>query len=125
MKTLGFLNMNFKTKKAFITFELLLVLIISSIVLINSFTSIKDIYTLTKQQQNIAIEKIDLLSTKLFLQANIENVNKVSLKQKTLYFNNSILLENIESFALNKSTNYVEVTLKTSNNKEIVWVLSL
>ena len=117
--------MNFKPKKAFITFELLLVLIISSIVLINSFTSIKDIYTLTKQQQNIAIEKIDLLSTKLFLQANIENINKVSLKQKTLYFNNSILLENIESFTLNKRTNYVEVILKTSNNKEIIWILSL
>lgn len=115
--------MNLLNKKAFITFELLLVIIISSFILINSFTSIKDLYTLTKQQQSIAITKIDLLSTKIFLEKNMDNLEKLKLKNEILYFNNSILIENIKNFTASKTVNFVKFELETTNQKKYIWIL--
>lgn len=116
--------MNYKTKPAFIIFELLLVIVISSFVLINSFISIKDIYLFTKYQQKIAILKIDLLSSKIFIQNNIENIDKLNVKNNKLYFGNSILLEKIEKLSILKKEKYLKITLKR-NNKDIIWILNL
>lgn len=115
--------MNLQNKRAFITFELLLVIIISSFVLINSFTSIKDLYTITKTQQNIAISKIDLLTTKIFLKKNLKDLDKLIVKKKVLYFKDSILLENIESFNKKDANGYIQIELKTTNNKKHIWIL--
>lgn len=116
--------MNYKTKSAFIVFELLLVIFISSFILINSFTSIKDIFLFTKYQQMTAISKIDLLSSKIFLQKNVNNLNKLKLEKETLYFNNSILLEKVENFSISKNNQYIKIEFKITN-KNIIWILEL
>ncbi|PHO11520.1 hypothetical protein CPG38_12770, partial [Malaciobacter marinus] len=60
-----YINMNCKNKCAFITLELLLVIVIASIILISSFKIITNIYQNAKTSQNISISQLDLLSSRI------------------------------------------------------------
>jgi len=72
--------MNCKNKHAFITLELLLVIVIASIALISSFKIITNIYQNAKTSQNISISQLDLLSSRIVLEKNPSYINNLSLK---------------------------------------------
>ncbi|RXJ87214.1 hypothetical protein [Arcobacter sp. CECT 8985] len=109
-------------KKAFITFELLIVLIISSLVIINSFISIKDIYTLSKKDESKAIYKVDLLSSKIILQKTKDYLNNLHYKNHNLLIKNSLFLENIDNFKISKNNSFTNISFRYKNSYDVNWV---
>ena len=96
-------------KNSFSLLEIILTLIISSIVIIYSTLFTKELFFSNKNNQNIEIAKIDILSTKIFFEKHLNELNEFSFSNNNLYFKNSLLLENVKEFTLNKSSNKVDI----------------
>ena len=108
-------------KKAYTLFELILVIFISSIVLIYTFTFQKELYETQIKNEQIAILKIDLNSTKIIIEKNLPNIeNKLTYNDSTLYYENHILLKNVTSYEISKSSNIltIDITLKEKISQE-------
>lgn len=102
-------------KNSFSLFEVILVIVLSSIITIYSFSFIKELYSKNKNLQNIEINKLDLLSTKIFLERNKNNLKNLSYKNQTLFFTNSILLENIKDFKIDESKNKISIYINLND----------
>ena len=94
-------------KNSFSLLEVILSLIISSIVIIYSTLFTKELFLENRINQQLEIQKIDLLSTKIFFERHLNEINEFSFSNENLYFKNSLLLENVKKFTLNKSGNKV------------------
>lgn len=108
-------------KNSFSTFEIILVIIISSIVTIYSMLFIKELYSTNKNLQEIEINKLDMLSTKAFLQKQKDIDKKLKLINTTLYFEENILLKNIKNFNLKKEKNIITIDINLNNKIKQVW----
>ena len=124
MKKLNLLNMSYK--KCFSLLELIIVLFISSIVIIYTFTFTKELYQTQSDNQKIAILKIDLNSTKIILERNLPNISS-SLKYNasTLFINDVILLKNVTAFSTKKSSNIFEVNITLEDKISQIWKFKL
>ncbi len=98
-------------KNSFSLFELILVILISSIVVIYSLTFFKKLYSSNNTLQKKEIVKIDLLSTKIFLQKHKNSLDKLSYKDKTLFYDGAILLEKIKDFKIVKNTQKISIKI--------------
>ena len=116
-----FLNM----KNSFSLFELLLTLIISSTIIIFSSKYLKEIYLENQNIQNIEISKIDLRSTKIFLEKNIKDLDKLTFTNNNLYFKNYILLEKVNEFKLIKNSDHIEIFINYDNKITQIWKIVL
>ena len=96
-------------KNSFSLLEIILTLIISSVVIIYSTLFTKELFFENKINQQLEIQKIDLLSTKVFFEKHLKELDEFTFSNNNLYFKNSLLLENVKSFTLNKSTNTVSI----------------
>lgn len=96
-------------KNSFSLLEVILTLIISSIVIIYSTLFAKELFFENKINQQLEIQKIDLLSTKIFFEKHLHEINEFSFSNNKLYFKNSLLLENVKEFTLNKSINRIDI----------------
>ncbi len=96
-------------KNSFSLLEIILTLIISSIVIIYSTLFTKELFFENKINQQLEIQKIDLLSTKVFFEKHLNEIDDFTFSDNNLYFKNNLLLENVKSFTLNKSTNKVTI----------------
>ncbi len=115
-----------QNRKSFIIFELLLVIVISSVIIINTFISIKDLYLSSLNSQKVAIYKIDLLSSKLLIKRNIYKIKTLlKYENSTLYFNNALLLEEIKDFTLEEQDNFISIKFLYKNHLDIKWVFKL
>lgn len=113
-------------KNSFTLLEIILSILISAIVIINSAYFSKELFQTNKEMQNIEILKLDLLSTKIFLQKNNIDLNKkLNFKNNTLYYNENILLQNVNEFTINRKTNYYEINIKIDNKIEENWNISI
>ena len=113
-------------KNSFTLLEILLSVLISAIVIINSANFSKELFQTNKDMQNIEILKLDLLSTKIFLQKNNKDLNeKLNFKNNTLYFDKNILLQEVDEFSILKKTNYYEISVKLSNKVKETWNISI
>lgn len=112
-------------KNSFSIFELILSLIISSFVIVFSSKYIKEIYLENQNIQNIEKAKIDLSSTKIFIQKNINNLNKISFSNGNLYFENEILLDKVKDFKINKNSKEIEIFINFDNKIAQIWKFSL
>ncbi len=121
MKIFLFLNM----KNSFSLFELLLTLIISSTIIIFSSKYLKEIYLENQNIQNIEISKIDLRSTKIFLEKNIKDLDKLTFTNNNLYFKNYILLEKVNEFKLIKNSDHIEIFINYDNKITQIWKIVL
>lgn len=121
MKIFLFLNM----KNSFSLFELLLTLIISSTIIIFSSKYLKEIYLENQNIQNIEISKIDLRSTKIFLEKNIKDLDKLTFTNNNLYFKNYILLEKVNEFKLIKNSDHIEIFINYDNKITQIWEIVL
>lgn len=121
MKIFLFLNM----KNSFFLFELLLTLIISSTIIIFSSKYLKEIYLENQNIQNIEISKIDLRSTKIFLEKNIKDLDKLTFTNNNLYFKNYILLEKVNEFKLIKNSDHIEIFINYDNKITQIWKIVL
>lgn len=115
--------MNFTNKKSFITFELLIVIVVSSIIIINSFISIKDIYSISKNDETFAIYKLDLLSSKIILQKNKDYVDRLKYKNNQLFIDEDLFLDGVKDYKISKNSNFTNISFKYKNSFDINWVI--
>ena len=96
-------------KNSFTILELIVTLIISSVVIIFSTIFLKNSYLENSESLKLEEAKIKMLSTKIFLEKNIDEISELYYNNKKLYFTNSILLDNIEEFNIQKTPNFVDI----------------
>lgn len=102
-------------KNSFTILELLLSITLSAVIIVYSLNFTKELFTTNKQTQKLELKKIDLLGTKIFLQKNKNEISKLEYKNKNLYFDNSLLLENIENFTLSKNNDIINININLDN----------
>jgi competence protein ComGC len=113
-------------KKSFSLFELILVIFISSIILIYSFTFLQQLHQTQNDTQEIAILKIDMNSTKIFIETNLQNIkNELRYEGTTLFFNKNILLKNVSSFARTYSIDTLQIDITLDNKITQTWKFKL
>lgn len=113
-------------KNSFSLFELIITIFISSFVIINSMFFTKELFFKQKELLAIEISKIDLLSTKLFLQLNKKDLIKnLSYEDSTLYFDNNILLEDVSNFTLKSDSNIIEIEILLKDSIKQIWKFNL
>lgn len=113
-------------KNSFTLLEIILSILISAIVIINSAYFSKELFQTNKDMQNIEILKLDLLSTKIFLQKNNKGLDeKLSFENNTLYFDKNILLQNVDEFEIIKKEKYYQIFIKTNNRIKEEWKITI
>lgn len=113
-------------KSSFTLLEIILSIIISSIIIVYTLGFAKEIFLDNKTSQEIEIKKVDLLFAKAFLQKNSQNLKEnLEYKNKTLYFKNSTLLEEVEKFELKIQNDEVSILINTNNQIEQIWNFKL
>ena len=112
-------------KNSFSLLEIILTLIISSIVIIYSTLFTKELFFENRVNQQLEIQKIDLLSTKIFCEKHLKEIEKFTYSTQNLYFENFLLLEKIEEFTLNKSANKIIIFINLDNKIVQTWEFSL
>lgn len=122
MKILRFLSM----KNSFTILEVIMSILISAIVIINSAYFSKELFQTNKNMQNIEILKLDLLSTKIFLQKNnLDLKENLSYENSTLYFKENILLKKVNTFTISKKEKYYEISIELDNIINENWIISI
>ena len=108
-------------KNSFSLFEIILTLFISTLVIVYSSIFLKELYFENKSSQDIQIKKIDLLSTKIFLEKHKNNLQSLRYENSNLYFENSLLLENIKKFEIKIKDNIVNIKINIDNTIVQKW----
>lgn len=111
-------------KNSFSLFEIILTLIISSIVIIYSTLFAKNLFFENKINEQIEIQKIDLLSTKIFFEKHLNEIDEFSFSNENLYFQNNLLLENVKEFNLIKLANNTSIFINLDNKIVQTWQFS-
>jgi hypothetical protein len=111
-------------KNSFSLFEIILTLIISSIVIIYSTLFAKNLFFENKINEQIEIQKIDLLSTKIFFEKHLNEIDEFSFSNENLYFQNNLLLENVKEFNLIKLANNTTIFINLDNKIVQTWQFS-
>jgi hypothetical protein len=111
-------------KNSFSLFEIILTLIISSIVIIYSTLFAKNLFFENKINEQIEIQKIDLLSTKIFFEKHLNQIDEFSFSNQNLYFQNNLLLENVKEFNLIKLANNTTIFINLDNKIVQTWQFS-
>ena len=125
-------------KNSFSLLEIILTLILSSIVIIYSALFTKELFFVNKNNQNIEIAKINIQSTKIFFEKlaicskqlaifekHKNELEFISYENENLYFKDSLLLENIKSFSLNKNSENIKITINFDDKIKQTWEFKL
>lgn len=113
-------------KTSFTLLEVILSILISAIVIINTAYFSKELFQTNKDIQTIEILKLDLLSTKIFLQKNNKDLDeKLNYENNILFFNENILLKNVDEFTISKKEKYYQVSIKVDNRIKENWNIKL
>lgn len=108
-------------KNSFSLLELILTIIISSIITIYSFSFIKELFSTNRELQSIELYKLDLLSTKIFLKKNINDLNKLKYLNETLFFNDNILLEKVKLFEIKQKNKKYQIKINLADKITQRW----
>ncbi len=108
-------------KSSFSLFELILVIVISSIISIYSLSFVKNLYSSNQDLKEQEIIKVDLLSTKIFLQKHKNTLDSLKYKNNTLFYEGDILLEHIKDFAMHKDTNKISIKINFDDKIIQTW----
>lgn len=113
-------------KNSFTILEIILSIFLSALVIINTSYFSKELFQTNKNMQDIEIIKLDLLSTKIFLQKNSKDLDtNLFFSENTLYFKNNILLKNVNEFKILKKEKYYEVLIKIDEKVKENWKIKL
>ncbi len=114
-------NLNLKSKKAFSLLEMLFSIIIGSIILFSSLGIIKILNQESKKTFNLAIDKIDFETTRIFLEFKIKDdatLSNLTLSEKNLLYNGNILIKDITTFTKIDEGNGVNITICKNTSRE-------
>ena len=112
-------------KNSFSLLETILTLIISSVVIIYSALYTKDLFFTNQNNQTIEIAKINIQATKIFLQKHKNELDLLSYKNENLYFKDSLLLENVKEFTLEKNTQNIKISINFNDLINQTWEFGL
>ncbi|RBQ29564.1 hypothetical protein [Aliarcobacter vitoriensis] len=112
-------------KSSFSLLELLLTLIISSSIVVYSTIFIKELSLKNQETLNLEISKLELFSTKAFLDKNKDDLSQIQFDGNNLYFKNSLLLKNVKAFTINSNGNIATINITLSNNLKQEWAIKL
>ena len=112
-------------KNSFSLFEIILTLIISSIVIIYSTIFTKESLFQNRQNQQIEIDKINFLATKIFFEKHKNELDKFSFKNNNLYFDNNLLLKDVKEFTLDINSKKVSIYINLKNHIIQNWEFNL
>ncbi len=112
-------------KNSLSVFEMILTLLISSIIIIYSTYFLKELTFENKNSQQTQIDKIDFLSTKIFIEKHKSEIEKFSYSNKNLYFDGSLLLSDVEKFVLIKELEKITIEINLKNSIIQTWIFSL
>ena len=102
-------------KNSFTLLEIILTLVISSIIVIYSALFTKELFFENKINQQLELQKINLLSTKIFFEKHLTQIDEFNVSNENLYFQNNLLLENIKEFSLIKIENRINISINLDN----------
>ena len=108
-------------KNSFSLLEIILTLIISTIVIIYSSFFTKELIIDNKYNQNIEMAKINILSTKIFLEKHKNELDLISYTNKNLYFKNSLLLEKVKEFSLTSISTNIKININYDDKIKQSW----
>jgi len=106
--------MKLQNKKSFSLIELIVTIFIISLISIYSIYFYKEMFFKNKQLLNDEKIKLELLNFKLFLQKNL-NFDKLSYKNKNIYYDNSLLLKDVNKYEQNNNIDYVSIDICLKN----------
>lgn len=108
-------------KSSFSLLEIIITLIISSIVIIYSTLFTKELHLENRYNQQLEVDKIDFLATKVFIEKNKKDISNLQFSNNNLYFENSLLLKNVKEFNLNQSSNQITIYINFKNKFIQTW----
>ncbi len=108
-------------KNSFSLFEIILTLIISTIVIIYSALYSKELFFENKQTQELEINKINFLATKIFIEKHKNEIESFTFDNNNLYFKNHLLLENVTEFNINRKQNEIKIYINLKNKINQTW----
>jgi type II secretory pathway component PulJ len=110
-------------KKSILLLELIISIILISIISLISLNFTFYLYKQNNRNLNLNMAKIDLESTKLFLQKN--NLAMISFNQNKLLYNNHLLLDNITKYKLSNENNltFIDICIKKKYEICTNWIL--
>ncbi len=108
-------------KNSFSLLEIILTLFISLIIIIYSTLFTKELFFENKINQETEIKKIDLLSTKIFIEKNKNRIDDFKFFNENLYFKNNLLLENVKEFQINKMNDKLIIFINLDNKIKQNW----
>ena len=108
-------------KNSFSLLEIILTLIISTIVIIYSSFFTKELIIDNKYNQNIEMAKINILSTKIFLEKHKNELDLISYTNENLYFKNSFLLEKVKEFSLTSTSTNIKININYDDKIKQSW----
>lgn len=109
-------------KNSFTLLEILLTIVISSVVIIYSLNFTKNLYLENEQSKNIEILKLDMMSTKIFLQKQNNIKSRLSFQNGNLFFDDSILLKDVKKFDIQNTNGKIEIKINLNNQIEQIWI---
>ena len=105
--------------------EMILTLLISSVIIIYSTYFLKELTFENKNLQEIETDKINFLSTKIFIEKHKSEIEKFIYSNKNLYFDNSLLLSDVEKFILIKEIEKITIEINLKNKIVQTWIFEL
>lgn len=106
--------MNLSHKKSFSLIELIVSLFIISLISIYSIYFYKEIFFKNEQLFQDEKTKLELLNLKLFLEKN-SNFDKLSYSNQNIYYDNALLLKNVNKYTLNTHEKYISLYVCLEN----------
>ena len=115
-------------KKSIVLFELIISIVLLSIIFTVTSKFIFEVYTKNKQLQNNTILQLEFETTKLFFIRLLENnstLGDIKYKKSALYFKDDLLLENVDSFKLQKNNTFYNINICIKKDETICqnWII--
>lgn len=112
-------------KNSLSLFEIILTLIVSSIVIIYSTLYLKEIFYINQTTQQLEIDRINFLSTKVFIEKHKNELELISYSNNNLYYKNSLLLEEVKEFSINKREKSFSIKINFKDKIIQTWEFAL
>ncbi|MFX4212527.1 hypothetical protein ACOL2Y_08960 [Aliarcobacter butzleri] len=111
-------------KNSFSLLEIIITLIISSIVIIYSTLFTKELSFENRYNQELEIDKINFLATKVFIEKNKYNISNLQFSNGNLYFENNLLLKDVKEFNITKTSKQITIYINFKDKIIQTWEFS-
>lgn len=122
MKILKSLNMNFK-KKSFTLLELIVSISILSVLVIGTLLFQAKLIQEDKYKRQIESYKIDLLSSKIFLEKNLNSLDELKYLENKLFYKDILFLDKVTDFEKNSDETNFYIKIVLDEKIKNFWVI--